>query len=153
MIKEHALVERVEGQDVWVQTQRQSTCGSCAAKAGCGTAAVGKVVGLRSTRVRLLDSKDIAVGDRVVIGLAENAMLRGAFMVYAVPLLLMLLFSAVASWAAYSELVVIASAGLGLLIGMSIVRGFGHRIRYNPAYQPVLLEKITPVECSVVWQP
>lgn len=155
MITENAVVERIEGEDIWVQTQRQSTCGSCAAQKGCGTATIGKVVGLRSTKIRLLGEEaaktGVNVGDQVLVGLQENAMLRGAFMVYAVPLLLLIFFSAIASISGYPEPIVIAAAALGLLLGGSILRVYTQRIRYNPAYQPVLLKRLTAAESVVSW--
>ena len=52
MIEESAQVVAVEGASgeyVWVETQRQSTCGGCAANQACGTATLAKVLGTRPT--------------------------------------------------------------------------------------------------------
>ena len=91
MIEETAQVVRVDGADVWVETRRRSTCSGCAAEKGCGTAALSKVLGNRRTLVRVLADMPLRVGDQVVIGIAEQALVRGSLAVYAVPLLLLLL--------------------------------------------------------------
>jgi positive regulator of sigma E activity len=87
MIEERAEVVACEGRFAWVQTQRASTCGSCAANKGCGTATLAKVLGQRRTRVRVLNDARAVAGEQVVIGLSEQALVRGALAVYLVPLL------------------------------------------------------------------
>ena len=45
MIEENGRVVDVEDGYAWIETERRSTCGSCSANKGCGTATLAKVMG------------------------------------------------------------------------------------------------------------
>ena len=84
------VVTRDAGRAV-VEAARQSACDGCgAAAAGCGTGVLRGLLGRRPVRLAVPLSEPVEVGDRVVIGIAEETLLRGAAWVYAVPLLAML---------------------------------------------------------------
>lgn len=65
---------------------RQTACGSCAAKSGCGTSLIATWFERRQNRFRLRDTLDARVGDAVVVGLEERFLQRGALLLYALPL-------------------------------------------------------------------
>ena len=67
MIEEQARVVALEEQGVWVETQRRSACGNCSVNNSCGTALLGKVLGVKRNKVFTLnpESKSVAVGDEV----------------------------------------------------------------------------------------
>jgi sigma-E factor negative regulatory protein RseC len=147
MIEENATVTAVENGSAWVETERSGTCGGCAANKGCGTSVLAKVLGQRRTRVHVLNSVGAAVGDRVVIGIAEEALVRGSAAVYLVPLLG--LFAGAVSGAnlwewwtgTTADWPAILAGATGLAAGLIWVRQYGARIRYNPAFQPVILRR------------
>ncbi|MCK5666649.1 MAG: SoxR reducing system RseC family protein, partial [Thiotrichaceae bacterium] len=56
MIEEQAIVVNNEGRYVWVNTQRQSSCGQCSVKNGCGTQVLAKVLGNKIAYVRCLNT-------------------------------------------------------------------------------------------------
>lgn len=89
MIEETAHVVDTEGEYAWVETERRSSCGSCSAK-GCGTGALSKILGRRSQRLKVLNPVEAKPGDEVVLGIREQALLKGSVAVYIVPLLAML---------------------------------------------------------------
>jgi len=100
MIEEQAQVVRLDEkqpQYAWVETQRQSSCGSCEGKSACGTQVLSKVLGQRSNIVKVLNSSDAKKGDMVTIGIDENALLSGSFYLYFLPLFVMIIFSLFAS--------------------------------------------------------
>lgn len=147
MIEESAQVVAVEGDFVWVETQRQGTCGSCAASKGCGTATLAKVLGTRRTRVRALNGNGAQVGDRVVVGIEEAALVRGSLAVYAVPLLALLAGGVVGSLLSArllleGEGLSLALGVLGLVAGLGWLKGFSRRIRSDARYQPVVLRRL-----------
>ena len=151
MIEESARVVATEGEFVWVETQRQSTCGGCAANQACGTATLAKVLGTRRTRVRALNpawNHDAAqVGDTVVIGLDEAALIRGSLAVYAMPLLSLFaggLIGALLSerWAVSGEALTLGMGIAGLIGGLLWLKGFSQRIRDDRRYQPVVLRRV-----------
>jgi len=148
MIEETAQVVRVEGTDVWVETRRRSTCSGCAAEAGCGTGALSKVLGNRRTLVRVLSDQPLTVGDEVVVGISEQALVRGSLAVYAVPLLLLLVGAVLGELGAGIGLWASAEAGSlalglgGFAAGLSWLRRFSRRIQHDHNYQPVVLRRL-----------
>jgi len=147
MIEETAQVVAADGEFVWVETQRQSSCGDCAARQGCGTATLGKVLGQRRTRVRALNRTAVRVGDRVVVGIDERALVRGSLAVYAVPLLGLLAGGVLgallqAHLQLAGEALTLAVGVAGLIAGLLWVKGFTRRIRGDSRYQPVVLRRL-----------
>jgi sigma-E factor negative regulatory protein RseC len=150
MIEESAQVVAVEGTSgeyVWVETQRQSTCGGCAANQACGTATLAKVLGKRRTRVRALNQSGAQLGERVIVGIDEAALIRGSLAVYAMPLLALLAGGIVG--ALLSERLQVAGESLtlglgiaGLVAGLLWLKGFARRIRDDSRYQPVVLRRV-----------
>lgn len=147
MIEETAQVVAAEGEFVWVETQRQSACGSCAANQACGTATLAKVLGTRRTRVRAINRNGARIGDRVVVGIDESALIRGSLAVYAVPLFALLAGAVLGGLLSERLLVSGESLTLGLGIaglvgGLVWLRGFTRRIRSDSRYQPVVLRRL-----------
>jgi sigma-E factor negative regulatory protein RseC len=153
MLEEKAqIVAMDEANAVWVETQRQTACGSCQASKACGTATLSKVLGQKRTRVRALNKlPDLEIGDSVVIGLQEGAFLRGSLALYFVPLLGMFLgagFGALfhqAFSAEYTEGFRIVFSIGGFLAGMVWVKYYSRRIADNSDYQATVLRRSDPV--------
>ena len=140
MIEEKARIVDVEPGFAWVETQRQSSCGQCAAKAGCGTSVIAKVVGNRMARLRALNPHSLKAGQEVVVGIAEHSFLRGALLVYLLPLLAMFVAAVFPSLIGIpSDLVSVLSGLAGLAAGLLWLRGFGKRIADDADYQAVVL--------------
>lgn len=88
MIEEQGRVVAVAPDGVWVETVRRGTCASCSARSGCGQGLMDRL-GVRERRGLLLARCDspAQVGETVVVGIEESALLRGSVLVYLVPLL------------------------------------------------------------------
>jgi sigma-E factor negative regulatory protein RseC len=131
-----------------VETQRRSSCSACAAEKACGTATLAKVLGNRRSVVRVLSQIPLDIGDRVVIGIQEQALVRGSLAVYAVPILLLLAGALLGELGAQQYLwenAEIASVILGLaglMGGLFWLGGFTRRIRQDRSYQPVVLRRL-----------
>lgn len=132
MIEEHARVMRTDGAYVEVLAERHSACGGCSVKSGCGTSLIADWFSKRPLRFRLLNAVDAAPGDQVVIGLDEGALQRGSLLLYALPLL-GLLVGALAGESvfprseAYGELGTVTMSLSGLAVALLIVRRITHR--------------------------
>jgi sigma-E factor negative regulatory protein RseC len=152
VIEEQARVVQADGHGIWVETQRRSACGQCSANKGCGTAVIGKVVGNRRNRVQVLDPQGVgtAVGEEVVIGIQEQALVRGSMAVYLLPLLSLFLFGLLGQTlagqlgVANAEGLTILCSILGLAVGFAWVRFFSKAVTGDSRYQPVLLRRATP---------
>lgn len=154
MIEETALVVECRGDHAWVEAQRKTACGQCQVNKGCGTAVLAQVVGRKSARMRVLNPIQAHVGDMVVIGLHETAMLTGSLAVYLLPLLSLLLFAITGKVVAeqlmieYIEVVTILFAVIGLSVAAIWLRLFTRRIENNSRYQPVIMKRLSETGVS-----
>ncbi len=140
MIEQYATVVRVEGDRAWITAERESSCGQCSLRKGCGTAVLAGVLGRRAVNLRALNPLQAQPGERVIVGLDESAMLRGAVAVYLVPLLALL--AGAGLLAGLGEGAAMAGGGLGFLAGLIWLRRFHRRIRRDPRFQPVILRRL-----------
>ena len=114
MIEEQAQVVDIKGDQLVLQAQTKSACGSCAANKGCGTSVLSKVVGRKFTHFQARNDVNANIGDTVIVGISEDALLKGSTMIYIVPVLSMLVFALLADFliapAQKHDLMVAASA-------------------------------------------
>lgn len=148
MIEEVATVIDCRDGLVLLEAQRQSTCGTCAAKAGCGTAVFAKTLGKKSSQITAKNTLNLQVGDRVLVGLHENALILGSFMVYLIPIIGLFIFALIGQWFSQqwlnveNELWIIAFASAGFFLSLSFVKKFNQKIKNDKRFQPVLLRKL-----------
>ena len=146
MIEEQAQVVDIKGDQLVLQAQTKSACGSCAANKGCGTSVLSKVVGRKFTHFQARNDVGANIGDTVIVGISEDALLKGSTMIYIVPVLSMLVFALLADFlitpAQKHDLMVAASALIGLAVGSLLARGYFHRRSRTKMYSPVVLRKI-----------
>jgi len=117
MIEQQAKVISFDKQTVWLETERQSTCGQCQVRKGCGTALLEKHVGQRFSNINVMKTSDVTVGQNVQIAIPEAALLRGAFFMYIVPLLMLFLFATLAQLITANDGLEIVAGFAGLIVG------------------------------------
>ena len=137
----------MQGEFAWIESERTTTCGSCAVRKGCGTSAIAKVLGQRRVRLRVLNRINASVGDDVVIGIAESGLVRGSLAVYAVPLI-GLFAGALAGqllgrqvFDTQSDLLAIFGAISGFVAALIWLKRFSRHTEKDAAYQPVVLRQ------------
>jgi len=83
-------------------------------------------------------------GDAVMVGLAEGALLRGALLVYLLPLALLLAGALLgqAAFAGAGEEPVILSGATGLGLGFLAARVLSRRWRGDARFQPVVVRRL-----------
>ncbi|MGP4843561.1 SoxR reducing system RseC family protein [Marinobacter sp. 1Y8] len=141
MIEETGTVVALEGNEVWIQTIRQSTCGSCSARKGCGQKALASISDGRANQVRVRNTLNVAVGQSVVIGIEESQLLRASLRVYAIPLVGLVAFALLAGavWPD-SEAATIGAGVMGLGLGFGLLLMLSRRDRNSDRFQPVMLK-------------
>ncbi|SDT02637.1 sigma-E factor negative regulatory protein RseC [Halopseudomonas sabulinigri] len=150
MIEERGRVLSTEPGAVWVATIRSSTCGSCQAKAGCGQALLQKLgSGSAQGFVRALTEQQWQVGDEVLIGVPEDAVVRSALWMYLVPLAGLFGAALVTQWLGFSEPGVIFAAAAGLLLGFALVRWHDRHSQGDLSLQPQVIAR---AGASVAWE-
>lgn len=143
MLHESGVVVGVEADAIWVETIRQSACGSCNARQGCGQHALGKVFGTRS-RIRVLlnglPSNAFYLNQEVTIGVPDDVVVKGALFVYLTPLTLLLGGAVLFNYWTGSDGWSVIGAVFGLLSGGAVVKWHAGKTRNDPRLQPVVLE-------------
>ncbi|MCB1700709.1 MAG: SoxR reducing system RseC family protein [Pseudomonadales bacterium] len=149
MLIETGRVVALEDGALWVETIRQSTCGSCAANKGCGHGLLNRIADGRTGYVRVLSgavaAEQCAVDDQVRIGIPEQVILRGSMLIYMLPLVCMLAAASALQvlWPATGpgapEWAAIGGAVIGLAIGFSLVYWHAWRHSNDRDLQPTLL--------------
>ena len=138
MVEESGTVVAVEAGAVWVKTAQASACGGCKAKQGCGM----RWFSMRkpTDQLRVLTDLQLPLGSPVIVGLAEQALVRMAMQTYALPLLgavVALLLSGATKW---SEGWSVLATLVGLALGILSARWLSGRQINDPRFQPVLLQ-------------
>jgi sigma-E factor negative regulatory protein RseC len=146
MLEEHGIVVKIEDQFALVETKRSNLCGHCTGNKGCGTASLAGVLGQKETLVRVLNQKNVKVGDRVVIGVAEDALLKSSLALYLIPLLSLFVvaigyesLAKLLEWPSYEILTALAGL-LGLFVGLSWVKRVSVKMSKYLSYQPVIVK-------------
>jgi sigma-E factor negative regulatory protein RseC len=147
MIEEQAQVIEIKGNRLLLQAQTQSACGSCSVSKGCGTSLLAKVVGRKFTHFQAENNINAKVGDTVVVGIAEDALLKGSLMMYISPVACMLVFALLADYLLITaiqnrDLMIAASSFMGLAFGSLMSKWYFGRQSSVQRFVPVVLRKI-----------
>lgn len=145
MIEEQAVVLSTEGEQALLEIQRNQPCGLCGATQGCGISLWSRVFGQRRSTFSSHNQLQAKVGERVVVGVEEGALLKGSLLAYAAPLLLLcvgaLLGSNLSDVQSGKDLYGGLGALLGLGLGLVSVRVYTAVQRGSGRYQPVMLRR------------
>lgn len=147
MIEEDARVIAIKGEIAEVEAQRRGSCGSCAAKGACGTSLLDRFLGRRPLQLRVQNDLGANLGDLVVIGVPESALLRAAVAAYLVPLLALILGAiggqALAGYMSFALTELAATLGglLGFLLSLRWLSAHSRRLAVDDRYRAVMLRR------------
>ncbi|MBS1224850.1 MAG: Positive regulator of sigma activity [Proteobacteria bacterium] len=117
-----ARVVSVDGAVAWLEPEQGPSCAGCTSQ-GCGARGLGTVASrLAARRFPLTGHPDLRVGDRVVVGVRGDALLKAALTAYALPLVAMLGAGVLAQTLAGNDGVTLAASVAGLLLGLGVAR-------------------------------
>ncbi len=147
MIEEHAIVTSTEAGIAEVEIKRRSSCNACSARAGCGVSLLDRVLGRRPQRLLLANKIDVRVGDEVIVGMPEAALLKAALAAYMVPLAGLLLGAMVgdlmSAESSAGESLPLLTGALGFGAGLFATRLYSRRLATDPRWRTVLLRRVT----------
>jgi sigma-E factor negative regulatory protein RseC len=147
LVEGMARVVALDGGRVWLEPEPRSGCGTCASAGICGAKGIGTTANrIEARRFPLHDHLGLTIGERVVVGVPENALLKATGAVYAIPLVAALSAGAVAQWAAGSDGVTLAAMVAGLALGMLVARLGASRLGTRGDLDPRLLRRAAPGE-------
>jgi len=120
MIEERAIVTGLDGDLAVIQMLRHSACNHCELNSGCGTGAIGRLLGHRSKPLTIRNKSNLRPGDRILLGMPDRAFLKASLLIYGLPLVGLIGGGLVAQWAfAGSEIHVFIFSVAGFIAGLS----------------------------------
>ncbi len=99
MIEENATVVAIEEDNVTVTSELKSACSGCQQVDNCGSGQVAKAFPQKKLTLTVQSTLPLKLGDNVILGLNESALLSSAWQVYIWPLLGLLMASWFGQWA------------------------------------------------------
>ena len=150
MIEETVLVTKIDSGIAWIKLQRQSGCGSCGAKGGCGTQLLSGFFAKRQKELPINNTLDVKVGEQVIVGVDENALVRSALSIYLFPLLSAFLSAVFASFVFSGmaeqsrELFSIIFAAAGFVVSIVVVKIYYRKLHVDAHLNPTMLRKVNP---------
>ena len=126
-----------------LEIERKTACGICGQTRGCGNSIWGKLFAHQSTAFKAQNRINAKVGDSVIVGINEKALLKSAMLLYIVPLVTMLIGAILAKQLNTSELSAMLGAVVGLVLGLFWVKGHTMSSSYFKLQQPVILRMAT----------
>ena len=156
MIEERAIILALETQansqasTAILEVVRKTACGLCGQTRGCGNSIWGKLLNHKSVNFTAQNSIDAKVGDGVIVGIDESALVKSALLLYIVPLLSMFFFAVLASKFSGSDVASLLAAGVGLVLGFLWVKGHTAGQSYYQNSQPKILRLDNAVSEKIV---
>ena len=128
-----ARVVRIEGAVAWLEPEQATGCGSCGSasscRAGSGSPGIGTVASRMEARRFPLDGPEgLRVGERVVVGVDDRALIKASLTAYAMPLVAALVVGGIAEWALGSDLASMGAMAAGLAVGLLAARLSARRL-------------------------
>ena len=145
MLTEQAQIIEIEKLRVKVAVKSANGCGSCSAKAGCGTGILDRW--LNPTHIFWLDlSQDtknkLQIGDLLEIGVDENAFVRNTLLLYLLPILIFFIAAGL-GFAVGGEIVSILAGIAGLISGAVLANYLIQKSPYAQNFSPQILSSST----------
>ncbi|MDQ6955560.1 MAG: SoxR reducing system RseC family protein [Mariprofundaceae bacterium] len=119
-MRQTVFVTEIHDHEAIVVGERASSCNSCAGKASCktlGSWKEGSGEG-RVLKLRVKNDTSAAVGDEVVIEVADGLLLKTAFRLYAVPMLVFIAVGFVVGFVMQGQELAGATAALSGILGV-----------------------------------
>lgn len=141
MLETRAIVIHVQGREALVEATGGGGCGHCSSEKGCGSGKLSQLFCSKPRQFKVNNTVNASVGAEVQITLQDGVLLRGAVLMYVVPLSLLLSGGMLgAHWAhdvASRDGYAAMGSLLGLLVGFLIARGLSNRLSVAATIQSI----------------
>lgn len=133
MLEQTAVVIVVDPGAIWVRAVENAGCASCGGK-GCATRRLADLFRRPRHGFQVESPLPLRVGERIVVGIPDGSVLKGALWAYGLPLVTMLAGALLAHWLSPGD----GSALAGLIFGGLVGAMLARRVR---AHRPVVLRR------------
>ena len=143
MIEEQAVVIFKEDDQVSVEIMRTKPCGLCGKTQGGGNSIWGKIFSHKRNKLSIKNNIGVKVGDRVMLTIEENYLLRSSLLLYGLPLLFLFIGMVFMDTITQknSDLWVLVGAIFGMLSGLILVK-FLARKNHDRLFKEAMITKI-----------
>ena len=148
MITEKAVVTACSDGRAEVSLLRASACGGCEMSQGCGTGAVGRLLGKRSRPLVIETGQDLKPGDQLLLGLSETALVKASLIVYGLPLLGMIGAGLLAALLDLGESLVALLSLAGFIVGFKVGARVSRGLEVGPLTPYIIEIKVNPQPIS-----
>jgi len=144
MIEQSAIILAVDASSdklplATIEVVRKTACGLCGQTRGCGNSIWGKIFAHKATSFKAQNTINAYVGQSVIVGIDEVAVMKSALLLYIVPLVTMLIGSILVSQLHASDAAAMIGAAVGLVLGYFWVKGHIAGRAYYKSQQPKIL--------------
>jgi len=115
-MEEKGTVTEVSGNIAKVEVDKKQACEACTASSFCNA------TGERSNIIDATNEIGAQTGQKVIIEFVPGSIIKGSFLVYIVPIIMLVLFSSVAQLVTKKEIFSIIWGVLGIVISFVIIR-------------------------------
>jgi sigma-E factor negative regulatory protein RseC len=142
LVEANARIVAFDREGAWLEPEPGTSCGSCASAAACGAKGLGSQASrLEGRRFRLAVPADLAIGDRVVVGMPEKALVKAAFTAYGLPLAGLLTAGILGQSVGLEQPLVLAASLGGLGGGLMLARLIAARLTRHGDTAPRFLRR------------
>ena len=134
-----------------LEIERKTACGLCGKTRGCGNSIWGKLFGHQTTAFKAQNLINAKVGESVIVGINEKAMLKSASLLYVLPLATLFIGALLAAYIWHSDGITMMGAVTGLTLGLLWVKGHIMSNRYFNLQQPVILRLVANQDSVVTF--
>jgi sigma-E factor negative regulatory protein RseC len=150
-IEGFARVVAADGRVAVLEPEQGTSCGHCASAAACGAKAGPNW--LQARRFKIVNDDGLTVGERVVVGIPEGTVLKGAMVAYGLPLVTMMAGGITAQQMGGGDGAAAAATLVGLVLGLLIARLLAGRLSARGILAPRFIRRArgeTPgMDCHV----
>lgn len=144
MIEENATIIAIKGEKITVTSELKSACSGCQQVDNCGSGQVAKAFPTKQLFLTVKSSLPLQLGDKVILGLNESALLSSAWQVYLWPLFGLLIAGWFGQWLLNinmfsHEIVAIFFALIGGYSGFLLARNQQRKLHHCSELAPKIL--------------
>lgn len=124
-----------------VESNPQSACGGCASSVGCGTKSLSSYMAKPLPPLVMHNDFDGNIGDQIEIGIPQSSLMKGAILVYLLPLACMLAGAILGGEIAKENSFQLMGGIAGFVFGAMYARVFMRSERFTRSLKPVFIKK------------
>lgn len=153
MVKEWATVIHWHEGRALLRYGSSSGCGSCQARAACGSYLLNKIGPETVHQLELPVAQPLVEGQKVEVGIPENNLLLSAMLVYLTPLIGLFIVAGIASLWFSSEFAIFCNGLVGGALGFLFAKKVATWWSKDEGFEPIVLQiGLPPHELKVQFQ-